>query len=87
MILDPNIFPVATGMEEHATNALDFFHTAKWIREHLTGAHIIGGVSNVSFSFRGNDTVREAIHAAFFISCYTAWNGHGYCESQSVGSI
>lgn len=65
VILDPNIFPVATGMEEHATNALDFFHTAKWIREHLTGAHIIGGVSNVSFSFRGNDTVREAIHAAF----------------------
>lgn len=65
VILDPNIFPVATGMEEHATNALDFFLTAKWIREHLTGAHIIGGVSNVSFSFRGNDTVREAIHAAF----------------------
>ncbi|NBW70767.1 MAG: methionine synthase [Bacteroidetes bacterium] len=65
VILDPNIFPVATGMEEHATNALDFFLTAKWIREHLAGAHIIGGVSNVSFSFRGNDTVREAIHAAF----------------------
>ena len=65
VILDPNIFPVATGMEEHATNALDFFLTAKWIRKHLTGAHIIGGVSNVSFSFRGNDTVREAIHAAF----------------------
>ena len=65
IILDPNIFPVATGMEEHATNALDFFLTAQWIREHLPGAHIIGGVSNVSFSFRGNDTVREAIHAAF----------------------
>ena len=65
VILDPNIFPVATGMEEHRNNAVDFFLTAKWIREHLPGAHIIGGVSNVSFSFRGNNKVREAIHAAF----------------------
>ena len=65
VILDPNIFPVATGMEEHRNNAFDFFLTTKWIREHLTGAHIIGGVSNVSFSFRGNNKVREAIHAAF----------------------
>ena len=65
VILDPNIFPVATGMEEHRNNAYDFFLTAKWIREHLPGAHIIGGVSNVSFSFRGNNKVREAIHAAF----------------------
>ena len=65
VILDPNLFPVATGMEEHRNNALDFFLTAKWIREHLPEAHIIGGVSNVSFSFRGNNKVREAIHAAF----------------------
>ena len=65
VILDPNIFPVATGMEEHRNNAVDFFLTAKWIREHLPSAHIIGGVSNVSFSFRGNNKVREAIHAAF----------------------
>ncbi len=65
VILDPNIFPVATGMEEHRNNAYDFFLTAKWIREHLHRAHIIGGVSNVSFSFRGNNKVREAIHAAF----------------------
>jgi len=65
IILDPNIFPVATGMEEHRTNALDFFLTTKWIRENLPGAHIIGGVSNVSFSFRGNNTVREAMHSAF----------------------
>ncbi|GAB5409149.1 MAG: hypothetical protein BalsKO_15140 [Balneolaceae bacterium] len=65
IILDPNIFPVATGMEEHRKNALDFFLAAKWIRENLPGAHIIGGVSNVSFSFRGNNPVREAMHSAF----------------------
>lgn len=65
IILDPNIFPVATGMEEHRRNAIDFFKAAKWIRENLTGAHVIGGVSNVSFSFRGNNRVREAIHSAF----------------------
>lgn len=65
IILDPNIFPVATGMDEHRRNALDFFKAAKWIRENLPGAHVIGGVSNVSFSFRGNNRVREAIHSAF----------------------
>ncbi|MFP8488372.1 methionine synthase [Gracilimonas sp. Q87] len=65
IILDPNIFPVATGMEEHRRNAVDFFNSAKWIRESLPGAHVIGGVSNVSFSFRGNNRVREAIHSAF----------------------
>lgn len=65
IIFDPNIFPVATGMEEHNNNALDFFRATKWIRENLPGAHVSGGVSNVSFSFRGNDVVREAMHAAF----------------------
>ena len=65
VIFDPNIFPVATGMEEHNNNALDFFRATKWIRENLPGAHISGGVSNVSFSFRGNDKVREAMHSAF----------------------
>lgn len=65
IIMDPNIFPVATGMEEHRRNALDFFLAAKWIRENLPGAHVIGGVSNVSFSFRGNNPVREAMHSAF----------------------
>jgi 5-methyltetrahydrofolate--homocysteine methyltransferase len=65
IILDPNIFPVATGMDEHRRNAIDFFESAKWIRENLPGAHVIGGVSNVSFSFRGNNRVREAIHSAF----------------------
>ena len=65
IIFDPNIFPVATGMDEHKLNALDFFKATKWIKENLPHAHVSGGVSNVSFSFRGNDTVREAMHSAF----------------------
>jgi 5-methyltetrahydrofolate--homocysteine methyltransferase len=65
IIFDPNIFPVATGMEEHANNAVDFFNATKWIKENLPGAKVSGGVSNVSFSFRGNDAVREAMHSAF----------------------
>ena len=65
IIFDPNIFPVATGMEEHRKNALDFFNATKWIRENLPHASVSGGVSNVSFSFRGNNTVREAMHASF----------------------
>lgn len=65
IIFDPNIFPVATGMEEHRKNALDFFNATKWIRENLPFANVSGGVSNVSFSFRGNNSVREAMHSAF----------------------
>ncbi|WP_053992044.1 methionine synthase [Mangrovimonas sp. TPBH4] len=65
IIFDPNIFPVATGMEEHRLNALDFFNATKWIRENLPYANVSGGVSNVSFSFRGNNVVREAINSAF----------------------
>ncbi len=65
IIFDLNIFPVATGIEEHRINALSFFESTRWVREHLPHAHISGGVSNVSFSFRGNDRVREAIHSAF----------------------
>lgn len=65
IIFDPNIFPVATGIEEHRNYALDFFNAAKWIRENLPHAHVSGGVSNVSFSFRGNQRVREAMHSAF----------------------
>ncbi|WP_231628620.1 methionine synthase [Mangrovimonas sp. ST2L15] len=65
IIFDPNIFPVATGMDEHRLNALDFFNATKWIRENLPYANVSGGVSNVSFSFRGNNVVREAINAAF----------------------
>jgi len=65
IIFDPNIFPVATGIEEHRNYALDFFKATKWIKKNLPGAKVSGGVSNVSFSFRGNNTVREAMHASF----------------------
>ncbi len=65
IIFDPNIFPVATGIEEHRRNAIDFFEATKWIKENLPGAKVSGGVSNVSFSFRGNQSAREAMHAAF----------------------
>ena len=79
IIFDPNIFPVATGMEEHNNNALDFFRATKWIRENLPGAHISGGVSNVSFSFRGNNKVREAMHAAFLY--------HGIQHGMDMGIV
>ncbi len=65
IIFDPNIFPVATGMEEHRKNGIDFFKATQWIRENLPNVNVSGGVSNVSFSFRGNNTVREAMHSAF----------------------
>lgn len=65
IIFDLNIFPVATGMEEHRRNALDFIEATKWFRENLPNVSVSGGVSNVSFSFRGNDNVREAMHSVF----------------------
>lgn len=79
IIFDPNIFPVATGMEEHRKNALDFFRATRWIRENLPGAHVSGGVSNVSFSFRGNNTVREAMHSAFLY--------HAINEGMDMGIV
>ncbi len=65
IIFDLNIFPVATGMEEHRLNAIDFIKATRWVRENLPHASVSGGVSNVSFSFRGNDGVREAMHSVF----------------------
>lgn len=79
IIFDPNIFPVATGMEEHRNNAVDFFRATKWIRENLPGAQVSGGVSNVSFSFRGNNRVREAMHAAFLY--------HGIKHGMTMGIV
>ncbi len=79
IIFDPNIFPVATGMEEHRRNALDFFEATRWIKQHLPWAKVSGGVSNVSFSFRGNDLVREAIHAAFLY--------HGIRAGMDMGIV
>ena len=65
IIFDPNIFAVATGIEEHANYGVDFIEAVRWIRANLPHAKVSGGVSNISFSFRGNDPVREAIHTAF----------------------
>lgn len=79
IIFDPNIFPVATGMEEHRRNALDFFGAATWIRTNLPYAHVSGGVSNVSFSFRGNPRVREAMHASFLY--------HGIQAGMTMGIV
>ena len=79
IIFDPNIFPVATGIEEHNNNAMDFFLATRWIRENLPGAHVSGGVSNVSFSFRGNDVVREAMHSAFLY--------HAIKEGMDMGIV
>ena len=79
IIFDPNIFPVATGMDEHRKNALDFFQGTRWIRENLPGAHVSGGVSNVSFSFRGNNVVREAMHSAFLY--------HAINEGMDMGIV
>ena len=65
IIFDPNVLAIATGLEEHDDYAADFIRATKWIREHLPGAHVSGGVSNLSFSFRGNNYIREAMHAVF----------------------
>jgi 5-methyltetrahydrofolate--homocysteine methyltransferase len=65
IIFDPNIFPVATGMEEHRKNGIDFFRATEWIMNNLPHCNVSGGVSNISFSFRGNNTVREAMHSSF----------------------
>ena len=79
IIFDPNIFPVGTGIEEHRNNALDYFRATRWIRENLLGAHVSGGVSNVSFSFRGNNVVREAMHSAFLY--------HAIKEGMDMGIV
>ena len=73
IIFDLNIFPVATGMEEHRRNAIDFIEATKWVRENLENVSVSGGVSNVSFSFRGNNAVREAMHSVFLY--YAIQNG------------
>ena len=72
IIFDPNILTVATGLEEHRNYAVDFIEATRWIKENLPGARVSGGVSNISFSFRGNNTVREAMHAAFLFHAIRA---------------
>ncbi|MHB8759862.1 MAG: methionine synthase, partial [Thiobacillus sp.] len=85
IIFDPNIFAVATGIEEHANYAVDFIEATRWIRENLPHAHISGGVSNVSFSFRGNDAVREAIHTAFLYHAIRAGMDMGIVNAGQLG--
>jgi 5-methyltetrahydrofolate--homocysteine methyltransferase len=72
IIFDPNILTVATGLEEHRNYAVDFIEATRWIKANLPGSHVSGGVSNISFSFRGNNTVREAMHAAFLFHAIRA---------------
>ncbi|MFT4165165.1 MAG: methionine synthase [Microlunatus sp.] len=72
IIFDPNCFALATGIEEHATYGIDFIEACAWIKENLPGVHLSGGISNVSFSFRGNNPVREAIHAVFLFHAIKA---------------
>lgn len=79
IIFDPNVLAVATGIEEHSNYAVDFIKAAGWIRRHLPGAHVSGGVSNLSFSFRGNNYIREAMHAVFLY--------HAIREGMDMGIV
>ncbi len=85
IIFDPNIFAVATGIEEHANYAVDFIEATRWIRQNLPHAHVSGGVSNVSFSFRGNEPVREAIHTAFLYHAIQAGMDMGIVNAGQLG--
>jgi 5-methyltetrahydrofolate--homocysteine methyltransferase len=85
IIFDPNIFAIATGIEEHDNYAVDFINATRWIKAHLPGAKVSGGVSNVSFSFRGNDPVREAIHTVFLYHAIKAGMDMGIVNAGMVG--
>jgi 5-methyltetrahydrofolate--homocysteine methyltransferase len=85
IIFDPNIFAIATGIEEHNNYAVDFIEATRWIKQHLPGAKVSGGVSNVSFSFRGNDPVREAIHTVFLYHAIKAGLDMGIVNAGMVG--
>ncbi|MFI5428498.1 dihydropteroate synthase [Aeromicrobium sp. UC242_57] len=84
IIFDPNVFAVATGIEEHANYGLDFIEATRWIKQNLPGALISGGVSNVSFSFRGNNPVREAIHAVFLYHAINAGMDMGIVNAGAL---
>ena len=85
IIFDPNIFAIATGIEEHNHYAVDFIEATAWIKQHLPGAKVSGGVSNVSFSFRGNDAVREAIHTVFLYHAIKAGMDMGIVNAGQMG--
>jgi 5-methyltetrahydrofolate--homocysteine methyltransferase len=82
IIFDPNILTVATGIEEHNNYAVDFIKATEWIKKNLPYAKVSGGVSNISFSFRGNDVVREAMHSAFLYRAIKAGYGYGNCKCR-----
>ena len=84
IIFDPNILAVATGIEEHVAYGIDFIRACAWIKENLPGAHISGGVSNLSFSFRGNNYVREALHAVFLYHAIAAGMDMGIVNPQTA---
>jgi 5-methyltetrahydrofolate--homocysteine methyltransferase len=84
IIFDPNIFAVATGIEEHANYGVDFIESTRWIKQNLPGALVSGGVSNVSFSFRGNNAVREAIHAVFLYHAIAAGMDMGIVNAAAL---
>ncbi|MDE2288025.1 MAG: methionine synthase, partial [Burkholderiales bacterium] len=85
IIFDPNIFAIATGIEEHNNYAVDFINATRWIKQNLPGAKVSGGVSNVSFSFRGNDVVREAIHTVFLYHAIQAGMDMGIVNAGQLG--
>ena len=85
IIFDPNIFAVATGIEEHSNYAVDFIEAVRWIKQNLPGAKVSGGVSNVSFSFRGNEPVREAIHTVFLYHAIAAGMDMGIVNAGMIG--
>jgi 5-methyltetrahydrofolate--homocysteine methyltransferase len=85
IVFDPNIFAIATGIEEHNNYAVDFINATRWIRQHLPHAKVSGGVSNVSFSFRGNDPVREAIHTVFLYNAIRAGMTMGIVNAGQLG--
>ncbi|MFI5135224.1 MAG: methionine synthase [Chitinophagales bacterium] len=85
IIIDPNILAIATGIEEHANYAIDFIRATKWIKENLPHAKVSGGVSNLSFSFRGNNTVREAMHSAFLYHAIRAGMDMGIVNAGMIG--
>ncbi len=85
IVFDPNIFAIATGIEEHDNYAVDFIEATRWIKHNLPGAKVSGGVSNVSFSFRGNEPVREAIHTVFLYHAIQAGMDMGIVNAGMVG--
>ena len=79
IIFDPNVLTLATGIEEHNNYGVDFIEAVRWIKQNLPLTKVSGGISNVSFSFRGNNVIREAMHSAFFVPCHKSRSGYGNC--------